>query len=68
MDDGSLALDQFGLDQPMYIRYLYWMRGLLKGDLGYSLEYQRPNSELIGERLELTVFLALFAFAITWIV
>ena len=59
---------QFGLDQPMHIRYLRWMEGLLKGDLGYSLEYQRPNSELIGERLVLTVFLALFAFAITWIV
>jgi peptide/nickel transport system permease protein len=59
---------EFGLDQPMYIRYLYWMRGLLKGDLGYSLEYQRPNSELIGERLVLTVLLALFAFVITWIV
>jgi peptide/nickel transport system permease protein len=59
---------QFGLDQPMYIRYLYWMGGLLKGDLGYSLEYQRPNSELIGERLVLTVLLALFAFAITWMV
>jgi len=59
---------QFGLDQPMHIRYLRWMEGLLKGDLGYSLEYQRPNSELIGERLVLTVFLALFAFTITWIV
>jgi hypothetical protein len=52
---------QFGLDQPMYVRYLRWMQGLLKGDLGYSLEYQRPNSELIGERLVLTLFLALFA-------
>jgi peptide/nickel transport system permease protein len=59
---------QFGLDQPMYVRYLYWMRGLLKGDLGYSLEYQRPNTDLIGERLVLTVALALFAFVITWIV
>ena len=59
---------QFGLDQPGYVRYLLWMEGLLKGDLGYSLEYQRPNSELIGERLVLTVLLALFAFAITWIV
>jgi peptide/nickel transport system permease protein len=59
---------EFGLDQPMYIRYLYWIRGLLKGDLGFSLEYQRPNSELIGERLVLTVLLALFAFVITWIV
>ncbi len=59
---------QFGLDQPGYVRYLYWMEGLLKGDLGYSLEYQRPNSFLIGERLLLTIFLALFALAITWIV
>lgn len=59
---------QFGLDQPGYVRYLYWAGGLLRGDFGYSLEYQRPNAELIGERLALTVFLALFAFAITWIV
>jgi peptide/nickel transport system permease protein len=59
---------QFGLDQPGYIRYLLWMEGLLKGDFGYSLEYQRPNAELIGERLVLTVLLALFAFVITWIV
>jgi peptide/nickel transport system permease protein len=59
---------QFGLDQPGYVRYWYWVEGLLKGDFGYSLEYQRPNIELIGERLALTIFLALFAFAITWIV
>jgi peptide/nickel transport system permease protein len=59
---------QFGLDQPGYVRYLLWMEGLLKGDFGYSLEYQRPNSELIGERLVLTILLALFAFVITWIV
>jgi peptide/nickel transport system permease protein len=59
---------QFGLDQPGYVRYLLWMEGLLKGDFGYSLEYQRQNADLIGERLVLTVLLALFAFAITWIV
>jgi peptide/nickel transport system permease protein len=59
---------QFGLDQPGYVRYLYWVEGLLKGDYGYSLEYQRPNVELIGERLVLTILLALFAFVITWIV
>ena len=59
---------QFGLDQPGYVRYLMWMDGLLHGDLGYSLEYQRPNIDLIGERLVLTIFLALFAFVITWIV
>lgn len=59
---------QFGLDQPGYIQYLRWMESLAKGDLGLSLEYQRPNTELIGERLLLTIALALFAFAITWAV
>jgi peptide/nickel transport system permease protein len=59
---------QFGLDQPVYIQYLRWLESLAKGDLGMSLEYQRPNTELIGERMLVTVLLALFAFVITWIV
>ena len=59
---------QFGLDQPGYIRYLLWMEGLAHGDLGYSLDYQRPNSDLIGDVLAPTILLALFAFFITWIV
>lgn len=57
---------QFGLDQPGYVQYWRWMESLAKGDLGLSLEYQRPNTELIGERLILTIALALFAFIITW--
>jgi peptide/nickel transport system permease protein len=59
---------QFGLDQPLHIQYLRWMESLAHGELGLSLEYQRPNTELIGERLVLTVALALFAFLITWII
>jgi peptide/nickel transport system permease protein len=59
---------EYGLDQPIWVQYLRWMQNLLTGNLGLSLEYQRPNAELIGERLVLTVVLALFAFAITWIV
>ena len=58
--------EQFGVDQPFTVQYRRWMDGLLHGDLGRSLEYQRPNAELIGERLVLTMLLALFAFVITW--
>ena len=36
------------------------------GDLGLSLEYQRPNADLIGEQLGLTIALALFSFVLTW--
>jgi peptide/nickel transport system permease protein len=59
---------QFGLDQPVYIQYFRWMESLLHGDLGLSLEYQRPNVELIGERLVLTLMLAIFSFVFTWVV
>lgn len=70
MDDATVAAlkQQFGVDQPFMVQYGRWMQGLLRGDLGRSLEYQRPNAELIGERLLLTVALALFAFFITWII
>ncbi|MBC8263787.1 MAG: ABC transporter permease [Anaerolineales bacterium] len=60
--------DLYGLDKPMYVQYLKWMRRMLKGDLGVSLDWQRPITELIGERLLLTVMLGLFTFAFTWAV
>jgi peptide/nickel transport system permease protein len=57
---------EYGLDQPMWIQYLRWMENVLRGNLGLSLEYQRPNSELIGEVLVLTIVLAMFSFVFTW--
>ena len=44
------------------------MVSLLHGDLGLSLEYQRPNIELIGEQLWLTLALAVFSFVLTWLI
>jgi peptide/nickel transport system permease protein len=64
----EMLKQQYGLDQPVHIQYLRWVENLLHGNLGLSLEYQRPNAELISERLGLTLILALFAFIFTWIV
>ena len=47
---------------------LYWVQNLLSGHLGLSLEYQRPNAELIGAQLGLTLALALMAFVLTWLI
>jgi peptide/nickel transport system permease protein len=57
---------QYGLDQPFFVQYLVWLEHLLHGNFGLSLEYQRPNAELIGEVLGLTLALALFSFVLTW--
>ena len=40
---------QYGLDQPFVVQYLLWLQHLFHGDFGLSLEYQRPNADLIGE-------------------
>lgn len=57
---------QYGLDQPFYVQYVRWVQQLLHGNFGLSLEYQRPNGELISEVLGLTLALALFSFVLTW--
>ena len=52
---------ELGLDQPALTRYAQWISGLLRGDMGNSYAYGSPVSELIAERLQLTVPLAVLA-------
>ncbi|MGX9416755.1 ABC transporter permease [Vibrio sp. RC27] len=52
---------QLGLDQPLLARYFIWLTGLLQGDLGNSYTYSTAVSELIGERLAVTLPLTLIA-------
>jgi len=59
---------QYGLDQPFAVQYALWMNNLFHGDFGLSLEYQRPNADLIGEQIRLTIALALFSFVLTWLI
>ncbi len=59
---------QYGLDQPLWMQYWTWLTGLLQGDLGYSFEYDRPVSAIIGERLLLTFVVSLGAILFTWAV
>ena len=56
---------ELGLDRPALARYADWMRGLLHGDMGLSYAYGTPVTELIAERLTLTVPLAVFAMLLT---
>ncbi|MCB9102648.1 MAG: ABC transporter permease [Anaerolineales bacterium] len=60
--------EQYGLDQPMTVQYVKWITRILQGDLGVSLDWKKPNAELIGERLALTLLLGLFTFIFTWAV
>jgi peptide/nickel transport system permease protein len=48
---------QYGLDRPMVEQYFVWLGGLVQGDLGYSFEYNRPVTEVVGDRLLLSMVL-----------
>jgi peptide/nickel transport system permease protein len=52
---------ELGLDLPAHVRYLNWIGGVLQGDFGVSLANRRPISELVGQRIGNTLFLALAA-------
>ncbi|EJT02177.1 ABC transporter permease [Rhizobium sp. CCGE 510] len=59
--------ERFGLGDPMLIQYFKWIWGILsRGDFGISFEWQQPVSDLIWERMALTLVLALSTLIATW--
>lgn len=52
---------QYRLDQPLPVQYVYWIRNVLRGDLGESMRIKQPVSQLIAEKLPVTVQLATMA-------
>ena len=58
---------QYGLDQPIYVQYAKWMWQVLQENFGVSMEWKRPVTEVIGDRLMLTALLAFTAVIFTWI-
>jgi peptide/nickel transport system permease protein len=51
--------EEYGLNQPMPVRYLIWLREAVKGNLGFSFASQRPVSQVIAERVPATLQLTL---------
>src|SRR5207245_4076643 len=58
---------QYGLGQPIYVQYWKWMKQIAEGNFGFSMEWRRPVTEVIGERLWLTVVVAVSALLLTWV-
>ncbi|WP_292848764.1 ABC transporter permease [Microbacterium sp.] len=56
---------ELGLDRPIFAQYVNWMVSALHGDLGNSLRTGRPVVEMIGERMQVTVSVAVIAIIVT---
>ena len=60
--------ERYGFDKPAPLRYLHWVGGMLVGDFGYSFEYRLPVSEVVGDRLWLTVLVSFVTIIFTWLI
>ncbi len=58
----------YGLDRPMWEQYLVWVGGMLTGDFGFSFEYNMPVSDVVGDRLALTMIMSVSTIVFIWLV
>ena len=59
---------QYGFDRPLWEQYLYWVVGLLQGDMGYSFAYNLPVKDVVGDRLLMTFIVSFATIIFTYVV
>lgn len=58
---------QYGLNEPIYVQYWIWIKNIvLHGDMGTSFQWNLPVSQVIGERLALTMLISVISLVIVW--
>lgn len=68
-DQAAQLREQFGLDKPPILRYFQWVSGIvLRGNWGYSMQWQEPVSQILNERVPMTVAISVAALIFSWIV
>lgn len=69
IDEAALQVlrARYGLDKPILVRFFIWLKGVLKGDFGYSFMWEKPVSELIGPRLWYTVLISVLSTVFAWV-
>ncbi|MBO0912413.1 MAG: ABC transporter permease [Acidobacteria bacterium] len=59
---------QYGLDQPLPVRYARWLRSVSRGELGYSFAYNSPVWPLLKTRIANTLILTMTALVAAWLI
>jgi peptide/nickel transport system permease protein len=57
-----------GLDRPLYLQYLDWMRDIARGDLGYSFWTSEPLRDQVLRRGPISAQIAIFAVILSWLI
>ncbi|MCY1667048.1 ABC transporter permease [Rhizobium sp. SL86] len=64
----EMLREKYRLNDPIPIQYVNWLGGVLKGDLGISLRTNQPVLELIGEKLPVTIQLAIMSMIFAFVI
>lgn len=64
----ALAIQEFGLDKPLYVQYLLHIERLLQGNLGTSFSQHQPVIDVIAEQAGPTITLTISAVAVAWLI
>jgi peptide/nickel transport system permease protein len=59
---------QYGFDRPPVERYFVWVWGMLHGDFGYSFAYELPVTDVVGDRIWLTILVSFVTIIFTWVI
>ena len=59
---------QYGFDKSLVEQYWIWVAGMAEGDFGYAFEYNLPVTEVVGDRLFLSMIVASGTIVFTWLV
>ncbi len=70
VDSGHIKFlrETYGLDQPLWQQYFTWIGGILRGDFGWSFEYELPVEVVVGDRVFLTIVVTAATILFIWIV
>jgi peptide/nickel transport system permease protein len=68
VEQGEAMRREYGLDRPVVVQYARWMGRVLQGDFGVSMAWRRPVTEVIGDRLWLTMIVSVSALFLTWMI
>lgn len=66
-DQAEAMRHDLGLDRPAVVQYAFWMAHVAEGNFGVSMLFKRPVTEVIGDRLWLTMAVSFAALFLTWI-
>ena len=70
VDTGHIQFlrETYGLDKPLWQQYFVWIGGILRGDFGWSFEYELPVQDVVGDRVFLTILVTAATTLFIWIV